>query len=225
MTSELLECIEISTAPSCQFAVIWLHGLGASGDDFEPIIPELQLDKEPGIRFVFPHAPVRPITINGGAPMRGWYDIDSLDFGQRKQDSEGIKESAALVNDLIEREVSKGILPEHIFLAGFSQGGAIALYTALTNHYNLAGILALSTYLPIEDETISQLTKHAGKMPIFMAHGEFDDVIQIRHAEHSKQVLENNGIVVQWHSYPMAHSVSADEIGHLSSWLKSQLRL
>jgi len=201
MSAQLLDCIEVCTASSCEYAVIWLHGLGASGNDFEPIVPELQLGGSPGVRFVFPHAPIRPITINGGASMRGWYDIDSLDFGSRQQD----------------------VQSENIVLAGFSQGGAIALYTGLTSAHKLAGIMALSTYLPIDDETMQQLTEHGKKLPLLMAHGQYDEVIQIRHAQHSKSILEANGIQVKWHTYPIPHSVSAEEIHDISVWLKQQI--
>lgn len=222
MTQNLLETVEINTAEPFDYAVIWLHGLGASGNDFEPIVPELRLAETPGVRFVFPHAPIRPITINGGATMRGWYDISSLDFGSREQDAAGIKESAEHVNALIEAEISNGIAPGNILLAGFSQGGAIALYAGLTSKYELGGILALSTYLPIQDDSLANLNAHAKRIPIFMAHGQFDDVIQIQHAVQSRDLMLENGLQVQWHQYPMAHSVSAEQIGDVSLWLKSQ---
>lgn len=222
MTQNLLETVEINTAEPFDYAVIWLHGLGASGNDFEPIVPELRLAETPGVRFVFPHAPLRPIAINGGATMRGWYDISSLDFGSREQDAAGIKESAEHVNALIEAEISNGIVPGNILLAGFSQGGAIALYAGLTSQHELGGILALSTYLPIQDESLANLNAHAKRIPIFMAHGQFDDVIHIQHAVQSRDVMLENGLQVQWHQYPMAHSVSAEQIGDVSLWLKSQ---
>jgi len=149
MTRKLLDCIEISTAEQCNYSVIWLHGLGASGHDFEPIVPALHLLQRPGVRFLFPHAPVRPISVNGGAAMRAWYDISSVDFEERQQDSTGIKESAQAVEDLIENQIQRGISADRITLAGFSQGGAIALYTGLSSEHRLGGILALSCYLPI----------------------------------------------------------------------------
>lgn len=223
MPQNLLESIEINTAEHCDYAVIWLHGLGASGNDFEPVVPELQLPASPGVRFVFPHAPVRPITINGGAVMRGWYDITSLDFGSRQQDHAGIKDSATHVNALIEAEIENGIAPQKIILAGFSQGGAIALYTGLTSSYELGGIMALSTYLPIQQETFAAITEHALKLPVFMAHGQFDDVIQIQHAEQSRDVMQEKGIAIEWHQYPMAHSVSAEQIRDIATWLKRQI--
>lgn len=222
MTQKLLDCIEITTAEQCEYTVIWLHGLGASGHDFEPIVPELQLLQRPGIRFLFPHAPVRPITINGGAAMRGWYDITSLDFGSREQDIKGIQESAEQVTALIEHEIRKGVAASNIILAGFSQGGAIALYTGLTGEHTLGGILALSTYLPIQELTLAALNQGLSSTPIFMAHGLQDDVIQIQHAEQSRQVLEQQQLALEWHAYSMPHSVSAEEVNDISNWLKRQ---
>lgn len=222
MTQKLLDCIEITTAEQCEYTVIWLHGLGASGHDFEPIVPELQLLQRPGVRFLFPHAPVRPITINGSAAMRGWYDITSLDFGSRIQDLQGIQESAAHVSALIDNEISKGIAAGNIILAGFSQGGAIALYSGLTGEHKPGGILALSTYLPVQEQVLSALRPDASSIPIFMAHGLQDDVIQIQHAEQSKQVLEQQQLLLEWHTYSMPHSVSADEVRDISEWLKRQ---
>lgn len=223
MPQNLLDSIEINTADHCDHAVIWLHGLGASGNDFEPVVPELDLPATPGVRFVFPHAPVRPITINGGAPMRGWYDITSLDFGSRQQDTAGILDSASHVNALIEAQIENGIAPANIMLAGFSQGGAIALFTALTSKHALGGVLALSTYLPIQEDTFANLVPQALNLPIFMAHGTFDEVIQIQHAEQSRAAMIEKGLQIEWHDYPMGHSVSAEQIGDISIWLKSQL--
>ncbi|MFK7995107.1 MAG: alpha/beta hydrolase [Granulosicoccus sp.] len=222
MSTKLLDSIEISTADQCEYSVIWLHGLGASGHDFEPLVPELNLLERPGVRFVFPHAPIRPITINGGAAMRGWYDINSLDFDEREQDTAGIRESAAHVNALIDAEIARGIPSTNILLAGFSQGGAVALFTALTTAHKLGGIMALSTYLPIQEAALQELTEHGRQLPVFMAHGQFDDVIQIHYAEQSHTVLAEQGIEVQWHSYAMAHSVSSEEVTDISAWLKRQ---
>lgn len=223
MSQKLLDCIEITTSEPVEYTVIWLHGLGASGHDFEPIVPELNLLQRPGVRFLFPHAPIRPITINGGAAMRGWYDITSLDFGSRAQDYDGIKESAALINDLIDNEISQGIPASNIILAGFSQGGAIALYAGLTGEHKLAGVMALSTYMPIQDEALPAITPEHLSVPVFMAHGQMDDVIQIQHAQQSKDALESKGINIEWHAYPMPHSVSPDEISDIADWLKRQL--
>jgi phospholipase/carboxylesterase len=222
MSQKLLDCIEISTAETTEYTVIWLHGLGASGHDFEPIVPELQLLQRPGVKFLFPHAPIRPITINGGAAMRGWYDINSLDFGSREQDVEGMQESASLVNDLINNEVSLGIPARNILLAGFSQGGAIALYTGLTGEHILGGIMALSTYLPIQELTLPMITDAHLAVPIFMAHGDHDDVIAIEHAVQSKDVLEAQKANIEWRTYSMPHSVSTEEIADLSTWMKLQ---
>jgi len=223
MSKKPLDCIRIATADQCQFSVIWLHGLGASGNDFEPIVPELHLGDSPGVRFVFPHAPVRPITVNGGATMPGWYDIDSLDFGSRQQDTAGIQESAEFINQLIELEIDSGIEPGNIVLAGFSQGGAVALYTALTTSHKIKGVMALSTYLPIQEITLDSLTEHGRQLPIFMAHGQHDDIIQIQHAQQSHQILTDNGVAVEWNDYPMAHSVNPQEIADIAAWLKRQL--
>lgn len=222
MSMKPLDSIEITTAELCEYCVIWLHGLGASGNDFEPIVPELGLPELPGVRFIFPHAPVRPITINGGATMRGWYDIDSLDFGNRQQDTDGVRDSAAHINTLIEAQIATGIPSENIVLAGFSQGGAIALFTGLTSPHRLGGIMALSTYLPIQEAVFTELTEHGKQLPIIMAHGQFDDVIHIQHAEQSRDVLSEHGINVQWHQYPITHSVSAEEVADVASWLKDQ---
>lgn len=219
----MLETIEIKTGNDCQYAVIWLHGLGASGHDFEPIVPELRLPTEVGVRFVFPHAPTRPITINGGMPMRGWYDITSLDFSQREQDIAGTQASSQLVGALVEREIDRGIPADHIVLAGFSQGGAIALYHGLTSHHAFAGILALSTYLPIQEQTLSLRTPENQNTAIFLAHGTYDDVIALQYAEQSRDVLVSNQYSVQWKTYPMPHSVSPEEIQDISAWLQKQI--
>ena len=203
-------------------SVIWLHGLGADGNDFAPLVPELEKLGVHSTRFIFPHAPTRPVTINGGMPMRAWYDITSLDFDQRRQDEEGTKESQQLVNTLIDQELSKGIEPEKIVIAGFSQGGAIALHTALRRPEKLAGIMALSTYLPLPDTLANEKSAH-DDLPIFMAHGVTDDVIAIRYAEASREVLKSNGYKVEWHTYPMPHSVSPEEIVDIANWLKRVL--
>lgn len=225
MTTKPLDCIEINTGEPAEFAVIWLHGLGASGDDFVPVVPELNLPQSPGIRFIFPHAPVRPISINGGAPMRGWYDIDSLDFGSRQQDTAGIQDSAQQVRELINQQVELGVAAKNIVLAGFSQGGAIALYEGLTGPHELAGIMALSTYLPIQDITLEALNDTQTHPSVFMAHGDYDDVIQVQHATQSRDVLLQHKVVVEWQSYPMAHSVSEPEIHDIANWLKRQFGL
>jgi len=222
MTEKLLDCVEITTGSPAEYTVIWLHGLGASGHDFEPIVPALELLQRPGVRFLFPHAPVRPITINGGAAMRGWYDIMSMDIGSRGQDQEGIIASADAVDALIANEATRGVASKRIILAGFSQGGAIALYAGLRNAQPLAGILALSTYLPLQEELLPTLDESRKNLPTFMAHGQQDDVISINYAEQSRDVMIEHGMPVEWHDYAIAHSVSADEVVDISTWMKRQ---
>ena len=205
-----MQAIEIETGSNPAASVIWLHGLGADGHDFEPIVPELRLAKP--VRFVFPHAPVRPVTINQGMRMRAWYDI--FQFGGGPEDDAGIRASQKLVEELIQKEKGRKIV-----LAGFSQGGAIVLQTALRHQEQLAGVMALSTYLPIAG-TVEKEAHPANKsVPIFMAHGKFDDIIPIDRARRSKEVLEKLGYKVEWHEYPMPHSVCAEEIRDLSAFL------
>jgi len=218
--TKLLESIEIETGESTEYSVIWLHGLGASGHDFEPIVPELKLLARPGIRFLFPHAPIRPITINGGAAMRGWYDINSLDFESRDQDNVGIAESVAAIDELIGAENARGIADSNIVLAGFSQGGAIALQAGLTLSRQIAGIVGLSTYLPMSAEDLALLDRQKLKTPIFMAHGALDDVIRCEIAEHSRDILKANNANIEWHKYDISHSVSNEEVDDLSIWFK-----
>jgi len=213
-----MEAIEIETGPRPEAAVIWLHGLGADGHDFEPIVPELRLTK--AVRFVFPHAPVRPVTINNGMRMRAWYDI--LQFGAGPEDEKGIRESEGLLRKLIEGEKAKGLKSEKIVLAGFSQGGAIVLHTGLRYPERLAGIMALSTYLPLQ-EKLSEAVKENRDLPIFMAHGSYDDIIPLRRAEQSKDLLVKSGYPVDWRTYPMPHSVCPEEIGHISQFLAKTL--
>lgn len=222
MSQKLLDCIEHETAEHVEYSVIWLHGLGASGHDFEPIVPALELLNRPGIRFLFPHAPVRPITINGGAAMRAWYDITSADFESRQQDRAGIIESAQAVDALIDNEISRGIPASQVILAGFSQGGAIALYNGLVSEHRVGGILALSTYLPIASEVVPHIGEAQQKMPVFMAHGQHDEVIRLAVAEQSRATLQASGMAIEWHSYPIAHSVSAEEVVDIAQWFKRQ---
>jgi len=218
--NKLLEFIEIESGENVEFSVIWLHGLGASGHDFEPIVPELKLLSRPGIRFLFPHAPIRPITINGGAAMRGWYDINSLSFETRDQDDEGIAESVALIDELIASEIERGIAESNILLAGFSQGGAIALQAGLTLPRKIGGIIALSTYLPMSLQSVEQIADEKLSLPIFMAHGELDEVIRLEYAERSRDKLQTRDANLEWHQYDIAHSVSNEEVDDLSVWLK-----
>jgi phospholipase/carboxylesterase len=213
-----METIEIESGPNPHASVIWLHGLGADGHDFEPIVPELRLSK--AVRFVFPHAPVRPVTINNGMRMRAWYDI--LQFGGGPEDEKGLRESEGLLRKLIEAEKSRGIPAAKIVLAGFSQGGAIVLQTGLRYPERLAGIMALSTYLPLH-ENISEASQANRDVPIFMAHGAYDDIIPLRRAEQSRDVLMKSGFTVDWRTYPMPHSVCPEEIGHISQFLAKTL--
>jgi phospholipase/carboxylesterase len=214
----MLDAIEITTGPEPRLAVLWLHGLGADGHDFEPIVPELGLDVP--VRFVFPHAPVRPVTINGGMAMRAWYDI--LGFDRRaKEDAAGIRASAAAVTELVDREIERGMTSDRIVLAGFSQGGAVALHTALREPRPLAGALALSTYLPLAATLASERSAANARLPIFMAHGTDDGVLPLQLAETSRGALEALGYAVAWHAYPMAHSVCLEEIGAIGAWLEA----
>lgn len=212
----MLESIEITTGQAPELAVIWLHGLGADGHDFEPIVPELGL-KFP-VRFVFPHAPVRPVTINGGMPMRAWYDILGFDRGAREDDA-GIRASAAAVTELIDRELARGIATKRIVLAGFSQGGAIALHTAFREPRPLAGVLALSTYLPLAATLAAERHAANAHIPIFMAHGTADPILPLALAESSRRTLESLGYAVDWHVYPMAHQVCLEEVSAIGAWL------
>jgi phospholipase/carboxylesterase len=212
----MLDAIEITTGDAPRLAVLWLHGLGADGHDFEPIVPELRLRF--AVRFVFPHAPVRPVTINGGMQMRAWYDI--LGFDRRaKEDSAGIRASAVAVAELVDREIERGLSSDRIVLAGFSQGGAIALHTALREPRPLAGVLALSTYLPLAATLASERNAANAAIPLFMAHGTDDPVLPLELAENSRRALEAFGYSVDWHAYPMAHSVCMEEVGAIGAWL------
>src|SRR6188508_1395750 len=211
-----MEAIEIETGPNPEAAVIWLHGLGADGHDFEPIVPELELAKP--VRFVFPHAPIRPVTINNGMRMRAWYDI--FQFGGGREDDAGLRESQKLVEEMIR---AQGMPPEKIVLAGFSQGGAIVLQTGVRQSTRLAGIMALSCYLPIASTVAAERNAASQSVPIFMAHGRFDDVIPMQRAQASREALEKMGYPVEWHEYPMPHSVCAEEIADISAFLSRVL--
>ncbi len=218
----LLETVEHQTGPAPQWTVLWLHGLGADGHDFEPIVPELVRPHWPAIRFVFPHAPVRPVTINGGTPMRAWYDIVGMDFATRAE-AAGVEESIAQVEALIAREAGRGIPASRLFLAGFSQGGAITLAAGLRRREPLAGLVALSTYLPGGAAAAAARQVNSVAQPVFFAHGEHDPVIPVQHGLESARALEQAGFEVQWHHYPMAHQVCAPEITHLGDWLERRL--
>jgi phospholipase/carboxylesterase len=213
--------VEIETGPNPRFAVIWLHGLGADGNDFVPIVPELGLSV--ATRFVFPHARIRPITINGGYRMRAWYDIYSFDRNAL-EDVVGIDASAHTLRALVGRERSRGIGPASIVLAGFSQGGAIVLHTALTGSETYAGILALSTYLPLAATTLGGGNTINTTTPIWMAHGTHDPVIDIGTGEKSRNAMSAAGASVDWHVYTMPHAVCADEIRDIAAWLTARQR-
>ncbi|MCB1913491.1 MAG: alpha/beta hydrolase fold domain-containing protein [Rhodocyclaceae bacterium] len=216
---QVLPAVEIATADKATHAIIWLHGLGADGHDFEPVVEALDLDRLPPLRFVFPHAPMRPVTINGGYVMRAWYDILSADFASRREDPAGVHESAALLEALIARENSRGIPDSNIVLAGFSQGGAIALHTALRHPRKLAGVLALSTYLPLADTLAAEADAANRQTPIFMAHGHGDTVIPYDFAERSFAQLKAEGYAIEWHPYFAEHTLVMEELRDIEKWL------
>jgi phospholipase/carboxylesterase len=218
----LLPRIELESAPHPTAAVIWLHGLGADGRDFAAIVPELDLGACPPIRFVFPHAPSLPVTLNGGYVMPAWYDIYGPDLLQR-QDAAGIAKSAHAIAALIEHEITRGIPAERIVLAGFSQGCAMALHTGLRYPQRLAGIMALSGYLPLADTLAAERAPANQTTPIFMAHGSQDTVVVPARGEASRDLLQQLGHTVQWHSYPMPHSVHPREIADISVFLTTVL--
>lgn len=218
MNDELLPCVEIAPNSAHRTSIVWLHGLGADGHDFEPIAAQLALPPELGVRFVFPHAPPRPVTINGGYVMRAWYDIAAPDL-RHTVDEAGISDSMQRVSAIIDREVTLGIPPSRIILAGFSQGGMIALEIGSRYLPPLGGVLALSTYLALPQ----QFPDSAAKMPIFVAHGTQDPIIPYRLAVTSRDLLEHKGYAVEWHSYTMPHSVCTEEIRDLRVWLLARL--
>lgn len=223
MTPITLETLEVQTAPNPTHAVIWMHGLGADGHDFVPIVPELGLGTSPAIRFVFPHAPVQPVTINGGMAMRAWYDIYQPDL-VRREDETGLRASENAIRALIEKENARGIPTRNIVLAGFSQGCAMTLQTGLRLPETLAGMVCLSGYLPLRTQTGAE--RHAANQntPIFMAHGTHDPVVALPRAQESLAWLQEHGYNVAWHTYPMPHSVSLEEIQAIGAFLKQVLR-
>jgi phospholipase/carboxylesterase len=214
----LLETIEVETQPRPNAAIIWLHGLGADGHDFEPIVPEIVLPRERAWRFVFPNAPVRPVTMNGGMAMRAWYDIKGLERGAA-EDIAGFRETAAQISALIGRESARGIPAKRIVLAGFSQGGAVTLYMLSRYPEALAGFMALSCYLPASRSLEAERNAANDQAPVFMAHGRFDPVIDVTVGAHSRDGLKAHGYAVEWHEYPMPHSVSAEEISDIRKFL------
>jgi len=220
--AEVLEAVEITTGPEPTAAVIWLHGLGADGHDFEPLVPELGWPGAPPIRFVFPHAPVRPVTVNGGMPMRAWYDIVSLGSG-RDGDVGGIEQSVSQATALVRREMDRGIDSRRILVAGFSQGGAIALQVALRFGEPLAGLVALSTYLLFADRPGRDAQDQNRGLPMFFGHGTQDPMVPCALGQAAAQSMQQMGYEVEWHTYPMPHAVCAEEVADLSAWLRRRL--
>ena len=220
--SQLLETIEIESAPNPTVAIIWMHGLGADANDFVPMVRELDLRGLPAIRFVFPNAGTMPVTINGGYVMRAWYDIVATDLG-RMEDETGLRASQAQVEALIAREKARGIPAERIIVAGFSQGCAMALMTAMRHPEKLAGMMCLSGYVPIAAKSAAEHTAASLATPIFMVHGRMDPVIPVGRAEQSRDLLQQLGYNVEWHDYPMQHSVCQEEVAHIGAWLKQVL--
>ena len=215
--------IEVDSAANPSVAVIWMHGLGADGSDFEPIVPELGLAESPAVRFIFPNAPYRPVTCYGGYVMRAWYDIISLEPDSRQIDETGLLESREIVRQLIQREEKRGIPSQRIFLAGFSQGGAVAYLSALTHPEPLAGVIALSTYIPearLITEDLSAANRH---IPLFVAHGTDDDVVSIKLGRQALALLEQCGLKPAWHTYDMPHSVCIDEVRDIGTWLNARI--
>lgn len=220
--TDLLQCVEVQTS-STDATVILLHGLGADGYDFVPVVRELEGLGAPAARYVFPHAPTMRVTINGGYVMRAWYDILGNDL-VRREDERGIRASQAMVEALIAREEERGVPRTRIVLAGFSQGGAITLHTGLRQAAPLAGLIALSSYLPLAAAFASEAAPASRGVPVFMAHGTQDPVVPLARGTASRDALTAAGYAVEWHDYPMPHSVSADELGDIAAFLQRVLR-
>lgn len=222
--SDLLDTVEIETKPDPQWAVIWLHGLGADGNDFVSIVPELSLQSVGGVRFVFPHAPVIPVTCNNGYEMRAWYDILEISSINRKVDEQGIRANRLAIQALIARENARGIPTARIVLAGFSQGGAMAYSVGLTHPDKLAGLIALSTYIPSADLITREASAANQHTPIFAAHGSQDPIVPYALGEAAAKHCANAGNPTVWHSYRMPHSVCIEEIVEIGNWLKAQMQ-
>ncbi len=218
MNEALLEAVEVTLGETCERSVIWLHGLGADGYDFQPIVPELGLPRDAGVRFVFPHAPQRPVSVNAGMTMRAWFDIYGIGAGF-PQDTEGVEASAAAVSALLARERSRGVAPEHTVLAGFSQGGAIALHAGLRHPERLAGIMGLSTWIPLPEQLAGELHPANRRTPLFLAHGSRDPVVPSELGIRSRDWLEAEGYAVEWHDYPMEHQVCLEQVRDIGAWL------
>ncbi len=220
--TDLLPTIELENGIDPTHTILWLHGLGADGNDFVPIIDELELPSASRIRFIFPHAPMRPVSINNGFVMRAWYDVLNLNFSQ-PEDEDGLRDSQRAIEALLEREQQRGIMPERIVLAGFSQGGAMALQTGLRYPEKLAGIMALSCYLPLQQTVAAEMHHANSATSIFMAHGSQDSIVPMALAAVSRRQLLESGYAVEWHEYPMAHAVCVEEMADISAWLKRVL--
>lgn len=220
---ESSECVILEPATAPTASVIWLHGLGADGHDFVPVVDELKLPPSLPVRFIFPHARPRPVTINNGYVMRAWYDIKSLG-GARVEDDAGIRESAQVVGNYIEEQRAAGIAANRIVIAGFSQGGAIALHTGLRYAERLAGIMALSTYLPLQNSVAAEASQANRDIPILMCHGVYDPVLPAAMGVVSRDLLQTMQYPVEWHTYPMEHSVCAQEIADISAWMQECLK-
>jgi len=223
MANELLDWVEVGPGEDAQACVIWLHGLGADGHDFEPIVPELGLPADT-VRFIFPHAPTQPVTLNGGMRMRAWYDLVRIDL-DAPQDREGIIATARHIEALIAHEKERGIAAERLILAGFSQGGAMALHAGLRHPQRLAGIVGLSCYLPLADSLPDEASRANASTPLFMAHGTGDPVLPFELGTQSRDTLEEHGYNVDWYEYPMQHEVCLEEIRALGQWLNRLLGL
>ncbi|MCY7296254.1 alpha/beta hydrolase [Alteromonas sp. a30] len=222
MSAELLPFVEVNPQTQHDAVVIWLHGLGDSGNGFAPIVPQLNLPADHKIRFVFPHAPIRPVTINNGFQMRAWYDIKSMNFEDRA-DKAGVQESTAMVEALIESEMAKGVPAERVILAGFSQGGVIAYYLGARLQKKIAGMICLSTYMSDNPSTFSEWSDTNKNTPIFAAHGQFDDVVPIQLGKNAYTNMKDNGFAISWKEYPMQHNVCLEQLHDISRWLQERL--
>lgn len=223
MNDAVLERVTVDTGAAPRHCVIWLHGLGADGHDFEPAVPGLHLPDAPGVRFIFPHAPVRPVTVNGGARMRAWYDIAGLDIAAR-QDESGIRDAGRRIEALLEETRAEGFEPADTVLAGFSQGGAIALHAGLRHARPLAGIIALSCYLPLHETLGAEAAAANAETPVFMGHGVQDPVVPMALGERSRDFLVSMGYDVEWHQYPVPHGVTPEELRDIGEWLTARFR-
>jgi len=220
--SGLLDTVEVSTGADPVCSVVWLHGLGADGHDFEPVVPHLGLGAAPAVRFVFPHAPVRPVTLNGGMPMRAWYDIAAIS-ASRDQDEQGIEDSRRKVEALIAREAERGVPAHRLVLAGFSQGGALALHAGLRHGERLAGVMALSSYLLFPDRLAGERAAANAGTPVFLGHGTMDPVVPFAMGQAAAQALESLAYPLTWRSYALPHSVSMEELADIGAWLRDRI--